>query len=128
MTRDPGALAAARRPVIPIAEEPSVGLYRAERKIHPREIRGRFSQWRWIVVALGAQTLLVTAGLEALLAAPLERLAARHPLKEGHPVVELAALSDWLTVRAAEERSRKRAEKAERRVEAAPAAEEQKRS
>lgn len=84
--------------------------------------------WHWIVVALGAQTLLVTAGLEALLAAPLERLAARHPLKEGHPIRELASLSDWLTVRAAEERARKRAEKAERRVEAAGAVEERERA
>jgi len=45
------ASAAPRRTVIPIAAEPSTGLYRAEKKIHPREIHGRFATWRWILVA-----------------------------------------------------------------------------
>ena len=52
MASDPAASVAPRRPVIPIAAEPTVGLYRAEKKIHPREIRGRFTAWRWLLVAL----------------------------------------------------------------------------
>jgi len=52
MTVEPAVPAPARRPVIPIAVEPAVGLYRAEKKIHPREIRGRFTTWRWLFVAL----------------------------------------------------------------------------
>jgi cytochrome c oxidase accessory protein FixG len=52
MTGQPTVPAPARRPVIPIAVEPAVGLYRAEKKIHPREIRGRFTTWRWVFVAL----------------------------------------------------------------------------
>ena len=52
MSSEPGAACAApRRVVIPIAIEPSTGLYRAEKKIHPREIHGRFATWRWILVA-----------------------------------------------------------------------------
>jgi cytochrome c oxidase accessory protein FixG len=52
MTSEPAVSAPPRRPVIPIAAEPAVGLYRAEKKIHPREIRGRFTAWRWLFVAL----------------------------------------------------------------------------
>jgi len=52
MTSQPAAAAPVRRPVIPIVAEPAVGLYRAEKKIHPREIRGRFTTWRWVFVAL----------------------------------------------------------------------------
>jgi len=52
MSSDPGAACAApARKVIPIAAEAATGLYRAEKKIHPREIRGRFATWRWILVA-----------------------------------------------------------------------------
>ena len=40
-----------RRRVIPIAAAGG-GLYRAEAKIHPRSVKGRFATWRWILVAL----------------------------------------------------------------------------
>src|SRR5690348_16284622 len=51
MSSEPGAACAApRRTVIPIAAEPAGGLYRAEKKIHPREVRGRFASWRWAFV------------------------------------------------------------------------------
>jgi cytochrome c oxidase accessory protein FixG len=54
--------AAARRPVIPIApvEAASTSMYRAEKKIHPRTVKGRFNTWRWIFVAL---TQIVFYGL-----------------------------------------------------------------
>jgi cytochrome c oxidase accessory protein FixG len=52
MTSEPAVPVPPRRPVIPIEVEPGVGLYRAEKKIHPREIRGRFTTWRWLFVAL----------------------------------------------------------------------------
>jgi cytochrome c oxidase accessory protein FixG len=42
---------AASRPVIPIVPAGG-GLYRAEKKIHPREIKGRFATWRWALVFL----------------------------------------------------------------------------
>jgi cytochrome c oxidase accessory protein FixG len=51
MDSQPAAPASPRRPVIPIAAEP-VGLYRAEKKIHPRETGGRFTAWRWLFVGL----------------------------------------------------------------------------
>jgi len=40
-----------RRPVIPIVPA-SGGLYKAEKTIHPREVKGRFATWRWVFVAL----------------------------------------------------------------------------
>ncbi len=52
MSNESAACAAPGRKVIPIAAEVPVGLYRAEKKIHPREIRGRFTAWRWVMVAL----------------------------------------------------------------------------
>ena len=52
MTREPNPPAAGRRTVVPIAVEGEVGLYRAEKKIHPRETGGRFTRWRWALVAL----------------------------------------------------------------------------
>ncbi len=39
-----------RRPVIPIV--PSGPMYRAEKKIHPRSVKGWFASWRWLLVAL----------------------------------------------------------------------------
>jgi cytochrome c oxidase accessory protein FixG len=43
-----------RRPVIPIAaaQDDTIGLYEAHRKIHPRSIRGAFARWRWFMVGL----------------------------------------------------------------------------
>ena len=40
-----------QRPVIPIVPA-SGGLYRAEKTIHPREVKGHFATWRWVLVAL----------------------------------------------------------------------------
>jgi len=40
-----------RRTVIPIVPA-SGGLYKAEKTIHPREVKGRFATWRWVFVAL----------------------------------------------------------------------------
>lgn len=77
--------------------------------------RGLGWSWRWTALGLAAAALLVSAALEALLASPLERLARRHPLPDGHPVRELASVSDWLTERAAAERARRRAERREAR-------------
>jgi len=49
----PGPIASGsfgRRPVIPIV--PSDGsMYRAEKKIHPRSVKGWFASWRWVLVA-----------------------------------------------------------------------------
>ena len=39
-----------RRPVIPII--PAGAMYRAEKKIHPRSVKGWFASWRWLLVAL----------------------------------------------------------------------------
>jgi cytochrome c oxidase accessory protein FixG len=40
-----------RRPVIALV--PAAGsMYRAERKIHPRSVKGWFTSWRWLLVAL----------------------------------------------------------------------------
>jgi cytochrome c oxidase accessory protein FixG len=46
--------ATAPRPVIPIvpADAGAGSMYRAEKKIHPRAVKGRFATWRWILVAL----------------------------------------------------------------------------
>jgi cytochrome c oxidase accessory protein FixG len=51
MSNESAACAAPGRKMIPIASEAPAGLYRAEKKIHPREIRGRFTTWRWATVA-----------------------------------------------------------------------------
>ena len=52
MNCDSGTVFAAprRRTVIPIAAEPAARLYQAEKKIHPREVKGRFANWRWALV------------------------------------------------------------------------------
>ena len=52
MSCDSGTVFAAprRRTVIPIAAEPAARLYQAEKKIHPREVKGRFANWRWALV------------------------------------------------------------------------------
>jgi cytochrome c oxidase accessory protein FixG len=56
---DPGATmtmgndrpnAPAPRPVIAIVPE-STSMYRAEKKIHPRTVKGLFATWRWLLVA-----------------------------------------------------------------------------
>src|ERR1700749_1041275 len=39
-----------RRPAIPIA--PSGPMYRSEKKIRPRSVKGWFASWRWVLVAL----------------------------------------------------------------------------
>jgi cytochrome c oxidase accessory protein FixG len=39
-----------KRKVIPIA--PAGGMYRAEKKIHPRSVKGWFAAWRWLLVVL----------------------------------------------------------------------------
>ncbi|MFL6699227.1 MAG: 4Fe-4S binding protein, partial [Vitreoscilla sp.] len=38
--------------MIPIVPSAGGGLYRAERKIHPRSVKGWFASWRWLLVAL----------------------------------------------------------------------------
>ncbi len=40
-----------RRTVIPIAAA-GAPMYRAEKKIHPRSVKGRFASWRWALVVL----------------------------------------------------------------------------
>ena len=40
-----------RRRIIPIAAEGG-SMYRAEKKIHPRSVKGWFATWRWVLVAL----------------------------------------------------------------------------
>src|ERR1700760_4184385 len=45
-----GSATFGRRPVIPIV--PSGSMYRAEKKIHPRSVKGWFASWRWLLVAL----------------------------------------------------------------------------
>ena len=52
-------------PISPVVSEPSaegeiVSFYEAQKKIHPRSIRGFFARWRWVMVAL---TQLVFYGL-----------------------------------------------------------------
>jgi len=46
--------ATAPRPVIPIVPVEAAGasMYRAEKKIHPRTVKGRFTNWRWAFVVL----------------------------------------------------------------------------
>jgi cytochrome c oxidase accessory protein FixG len=39
-----------QRTIIPILSEPTA-MYRAEKKIHPRTVKGRFTTWRWLLVA-----------------------------------------------------------------------------
>jgi cytochrome c oxidase accessory protein FixG len=41
-----------RRPVIPIVAAEGGSMYRAERKIHPRAVKGPFANWRWVMVLL----------------------------------------------------------------------------
>jgi cytochrome c oxidase accessory protein FixG len=38
--------------VIPIVPSVGGGMYRAERKIHPRSVKGWFASWRWVMVVL----------------------------------------------------------------------------
>ena len=40
-----------RRRVIPIVPS-GTAMYRAEKKIHPRSVKGWFASWRWVLVAL----------------------------------------------------------------------------
>jgi cytochrome c oxidase accessory protein FixG len=41
-----------RRPVIPIVPASGGSMYRAEKKIHPRSVKGWFASWRWVLVLL----------------------------------------------------------------------------
>ena len=54
MTAAGQTTASSKRTVIPIVPAPPSGgsMYQSEKKIHPREIKGRFANWRWLVVGL----------------------------------------------------------------------------